>query len=90
MSPLGWENMHYRTDSLDLLKEIRNAPLGGDFDVLRDLRRCELALAENGWLGKVESLIELEMKEQERGFVAAFASKNNSPEASPSKEGGTP
>ena len=66
MCPLGWDNMHYRTDAVEVLKEIRNGPLGGDEDVVRELHRCELALAPMGWAGHVERDIEIEMRRQKQ------------------------
>lgn len=37
----------------------------GDFDVMRQCRRLELALKMNGWRGNVEMLIAREMKDEE-------------------------
>lgn len=83
MCPAGWRYMVERTDARELLKEVRAGPLGGDADIVRELRRCELAMAELGWRGDVERDIEEEMKAEQQGFIAAYASRSPSPIASP-------
>jgi len=79
MCRLGWEALVWRTDLLKLLEEIKVGPMGGDWEVQRDLRRVELSCEEQGWAGHVEQRIEKEMTEDRAGFIDAFRSKENSP-----------
>ena len=56
-------------------KRIKFGPLNGDEDVIHELRRCELAYETDGWRGEVEEKLHVEMKESQKGFIAAFAAK---------------
>lgn len=82
---LGWEYLVWRTDMLQCLNEIKNGPMGGDSELLLDMRRVELALAENGWAGHVEESIEKEMVQKQQLFLIETANSiNGSPGGSPS------
>ena len=93
MSPVGWECLTYRTEAAKLVDEIRQGPLGGDDEVLKDLRRVELALEPEGWGGNVERQIEEEMKAAKAEFLMVSApqpSNENSPAASPGQSQRSP
>ena len=71
----AWRFITVETTIMLTLKKIKWGPLNGDMDVISELRRCELAYAEDGWRGEVEDMIYEEMKEAQKGFVAAFSAK---------------
>jgi len=83
MCPVGWECLNYRTEAAKLTAEIRQGPLGGDEEVLKDLRRVELALEAEGWGGKVERQIEEEMKAVKAEFFVVSPSPLKALQASP-------
>lgn len=83
MCPSGWRHLVEHTETRELLKEVRAGPLGGDLDILRDLRRCELALADLGWRGFVEREIEEEMRLVQISALSRSPSPVNSPLLSP-------
>jgi hypothetical protein len=71
----AWRYITIETTIMLVLKKIKNGPLNGDLDVIAELRRVELAYATDGWRGEVEAQIYEEMKEERKGYVDAFAKK---------------
>ena len=71
----AWRFINQHVDMKMLFKRIKFGPLNGEEDVIHELRRCELAYESDGWRGDVEDKLHLEMKEMQRGFIAAFEAK---------------
>ena len=80
----GWSWVHMECDAVQIIKDIRVGPLNGDEGVIRECRRVELSLETDGWRGKVEEQIEIEMQEND---ISVYLAKKDSPaHVSPEKE----
>ena len=64
LSPNGWRTVSRELEAGLAVQTIKTGPLNGDEDVRYEVRRCELALAPDGWQGKVMAQLEEEVKKE--------------------------
>jgi hypothetical protein len=61
MNRENYNYFHKHTNVYEVLEIVKNGNNGTDTLIKRELRRVELSLDENGWSGRVEELMTIEM-----------------------------